>query len=220
MILIGVLVLLLSVLSQLTTSIESPPQPPGQQLVLAEKIFCDAENTLQASEEVFKYDCSHKNLTSFSLIQLIDHIRGSTSLDLAYNSLSTPSPILRNLTFNLFKQLINLNLTSNGLRTAESHAFFYVNTISDTIDTTYLQNLDPDQLHALRLVSLDLSGNQFVRIPWNSVRSLPGLAVLHLDRNPIKAFDLGDWTPGIELPPASDTLLALVSCLWDFFLFF
>ena len=98
---------------------------------------------------------------------------------------------------------------------AESHAFFYVNTISDTIDTTYLQKLDPDQLNPLRLVSLDLSENEFVRIPWNSVRSLPGLAVLHLDRNPIKAFDLGDWIP-VEMPPAFDTLLEFVSFLFVF----
>lgn len=144
------------------------------------------------------------------MVDLIDHIRASTSLNLADNLLGTPSLVLENLTFNLFKQLRHLNLSSNGLTAAKLHAFFFVNIITDTVDTAYIEKHDPSELKPLRLVTLDLTRNNFERIPWNSLRSLPSLSRLYLDRNPIRALDLGDWTPSdsLDQPPSIDSLVS------------
>jgi Leucine-rich repeat (LRR) protein len=161
-----------------------------------EKIYCRTDDAPTLDEnEVFNYDCSNESLDWYALNRLIDPIRASTSLNLAFNNLGNQSQIVRNLSFNLFKQLIKLNLTANYLSSIESHAFFYLDKISDNVDTTFLKFLDPSQLNPLHLTQLDLSRNLFQIVPWNSLHHLPLLSQLNLNANPIRTFDMGDWKP-------------------------
>jgi hypothetical protein len=161
-----------------------------------EKIYCVASESADETE-VFRYDCSSKNLRWRSLSQLIDLIRASSSLNLANNSLGSENTVVRDLAFNLFKQLIKLNLTSNGLSSIQAYAFYYSNQVSDSVDlSSGDDNNMRSQWRPLQLTHLDLSDNLFKTIPWNSVKSLPQLQELTLNRNPIRTFDMGDLLIG------------------------
>lgn len=157
-----------------------------------DKIYCEAAGE-QDENEVFKYDCSRKNLNWRALNSLIDPIRASSSLNLAGNELGNETGTIRNLSFNLFKQLVRLNLSSNYLTSVEPNAFYYLNKVGDA-DTDY-SNMEQQSLSKpLLLGELDLSDNLFRLLPWNALKSLPHLTYLYMSRNPLlRTFDLGDF---------------------------
>lgn len=155
-------------------------------------IYCNSDQS--DDNEVFNYDCSGKELTWFKLTKLIDHVRGSSSLNLALNNfyLDNKDYAIHNLSFNLFKQLNKkFNLSYNLFNRIDSHAFYYTEVITDNISLTPISD---SQLKPLLFEELDLSNNSFQIIPWNSLKKLPRLTQLYLNSNPLKRFDLGDLT--------------------------
>ena len=123
----------------------------------------------------------------------MDHVRASTNLNLGNNLLGEESPVAANLSFNLFKQLKRLDVSANGLEAADLHAFFYTDQVSDTVNTSASVPVKP-----LSLVTLNLTFNRFVRLPWLAIRRLHDLEVLDLSGNPLSAFDFGDWNPATD----------------------
>jgi hypothetical protein len=130
--------------------------------------------------DLFNYDCSHKNLDWPTLDNLIEPIRGSSNLNLAFNQFDLINHTIYNKSFSRFQLLANtLNLSSNEFERIETYAFYY---------STNLNEYEP-----LKFTRLDLSHNRFRKIPWQSVRHLPKLEVLHFEANPtITQLDFGD----------------------------
>lgn len=160
-----------------------------QTSISGENLYCDTDpNTVDS--EVFSFDCSNRHLTWQNLAKLNHHVRGSSTLNLAFNNFNQDSAdsAIKNLSFNSFKQLkYKFNLSSNSFKRIDSRAFYFTISITDDVP--------PDsQLNPLRFTELDLSNNSFEVMPWDSIKNLPNLSILILNKNPLKRLDFGDLT--------------------------
>ncbi|RMZ95070.1 leucine-rich repeat-containing 24 [Brachionus plicatilis] len=163
-------------------------------LLLSAKGMKFEYSTCPNFHSIWKFNCSFKEVKWSNLVKLDENVRGSRYLDLSNNLFSTETQgnVIKNFSFNLFKQLSNtLNLSSNQFTKIESHAFYYIATITDDI---YKIKFNDSDLKILDLEELDLSNNSFEIIPWNSVKNLPKLVTLRLSKNPIRRVDQADMT--------------------------
>lgn len=103
--------------------------------------------------------------------------------------------------FDHFPYLTSLDLSGNPLRVlggstgiaiADLKTLEYLN-----LANTGISEISPGLMHALKsLVSLDLSGNQFSKIP-EDLRMSHNLTVLILDNNKFESFDAFSFTVSI-----------------------
>lgn len=147
-------------------------------------VIQNSNNDNSNNDNIFNYDCSHKNLDWSNLEQLIDHIRGASNLNLAFNKFSDSNSSLLlphtiyNQSFDLFQQLTHtLNLSSNQFEHVQPQGFYY------SLNSNMLPH---------RFTHLDLSNNSFELLPWSSLRHLPKLSTLYFSFNPLKKLDFGD----------------------------
>lgn len=145
-------------------------------------------------DNLWKFNCSNREVKWSNLIRFSSNVWASNYLDFSNNLFSTETngDVIKNFSFNLFKQLnTTLNLSSNQFRLIESLAFYYTPEITTIIK---LNEITKSNLKILELNELDLSNNSFEIIPWNSLKNMSKLVTLRLSQNPIKRLDLGDMT--------------------------
>ena len=147
-----------------------------QVVSLGQTILCTPEKEFgEDANQIYSYDCTNQNLT-WSIIQnkIFDRMHSARKINISKNKLDL---VIKNFTFEKFEDLKRiLNLSSNTIQDIESDGFRF-----NKGESAYL-----------KITTLDLSHNKFIKFPYDSLATLSFLTNLYLSYNKIQEFQYDD----------------------------